>query len=744
MRFGSSSLRAALLLAAVTAPARAQAPVAVPAPATPSWSVDWIYGKDAAAIGRVPPFAWTSGGDVLFLAGKDAASAVPTIARVSAATGRRANAVDAGAALASLRALGAAAAPETLPWPDALDPAGRTAIYVLGGDLYALDLAASQFARLTATEAKEQLPRLSPDGSRVAFVRDNDLWVLDLSTKRETRLTADGSPTILNGTLSWVYWEEVFSRGDTGYWWSPDSRSLAFLRTDDGPVDLSTFTDFAPAVPRQVLQRYPRTGRPNPIVRLGVVPASGGAAVWMDPGSVPYEYLVGVAWLPDSKSVAVQTMNRPQTKLDVWRFDPATARAALVLSDSDPALVYQKELVFADGGKTWIASFEKDGHTHLFRYGADGARHNAVTQGPWSVRGGHSTGAAVGSAWFDDDAGFVYFTAIEKSPLESHLYRIRPDGTGMTRITREDGTHRVTLSPDRRFYVDAFSAADTPPSLTLHDASGKKIATLAESQAAALAPLRLGRREFATISAPDGFPLPASLLRPPDFDPAKRYPVLVHVYGGPGTPIVQNRWDREALFDQLLASRGYVVASFDPRSATGRSKTLEDLVVTRMMSDVELDDLRAAVKWLKEQSWADPARFGIWGWSGGGSYTLLAMTRTTEFKAGISGAPVTDWHFYDTKFGEAWMKTPEANPAGYALTSALPHAKDLSGRLMLVFGTYDDNVHPQNEWAFADALVEAGKPFDLMVYPMQKHGFTSDAAIRHRAEKMLEFWKRNL
>ncbi|HTR04511.1 MAG TPA: S9 family peptidase [Thermoanaerobaculia bacterium] len=735
------AIRFALLVlsaAAVAAPARSPAPRPASPAAVPSWTVDWIYGKEAAAIGRVPPFAWTSGGDVLFLAEDELPA---TIARVSAATGRRSNAVDAAAALATLRALGPAGAPETLPWPEALDPAGRTAIYVIGDDLYALDLAASRFERLTATDAREQLPRLSPDGSRVAFVRENDLWVLDLAAKKEIRLTSDGSPTILNGTLSWVYWEEVFSRGDTGYWWSPDSRSIAFLRTDDGPVDVSTFTDFDPAVPRQIVQRYPRTGRPNPTVRLGVVPASGGAAVWMDPASVPYEYLVGVAWLPDSRSVAVQAMNRPQTKLDVWRFDPSTAKTTLVLSDTDPALVYQKELVFADGGKTWIVSFEKDGHTHLFRYGADGARRNTITQGPWSVRGGRSYGAALGSAWVDDASGTVYFTAIEKSPLESHLYRVRPDGTGMARITKEDGTHRVTLSPDRRFYVDSFSTANTPPSLTLHDASGKTIATLSESRAAALAPLSPSRREFATIPTPDGFALPASVLEPPDFDPAKKYPVLVHVYGGPGSPIVQNRWDRESLFDQLLAARGYVVASFDPRSATGRSKTLEDAVVGKMMSDSELADLRTAVAWFKAQPWADPARFGIWGWSGGGSYTLLAMTRTTEFKAGISGAPVTDWHFYDTRFGEAWMKTPESNPAGYALTSALAHAKDLSGRLMLVFGTYDDNVHPQNEWAFANALIEAGKPFDLMVYPMQKHGFTSKAAIRHRAEKMLEFWK---
>ncbi len=703
-------------------------------------TVDWIYGDEAAAIAKVPKFAWTSAGDVLIL-DESRPPAARTIERVDPKTGRRTPAVDASAALTSLKALSARGAPEALAWPDALDSAGATAIYLFGDDLYALNLAGSRFERLTRTDAAETLPRLSPNGRQVAFVRGNDLWVLDLATKTETRLTSDGGDTILNGTLSWLYWEEIFDRGDTGYWWAPDSSAIAFLRTDESAVDVSLFTDFAPAVPRVIKQRYPRTGGANPTVRLGIADVSGKAIEWMEPSEVPYEYVLGVDWLPDSRAVAVQTTNRAQTRLDVWRFDRAGAKATRVVSDTDPALVYQKELQFADGGKTWIVSFEIDGHTHLFRYGADGVRRNAITQGPWSVRGGRSYGAPQGSAFVDEANGVVYFTAIEKSSLESHLYRIRLDGTGMARITKEDGTHKVAFSPDRRFYVDAYSNRNAPPSAALYDASGRRLAMLAESRTDLLAPYALAKRELLTIPAADGFALPASLLKPPGFDASKKYPVLIHVYGGPGSPIVQDRWDRESLFDQLLASRGYVVAAFDPRSATGQSKKLEDLVMRKMMSDVELGDLQAAVKWLKAQSWADPARFGIWGWSGGGSYTLLAMTRTQEFKAGISGAPVTDWHFYDTKFGESYMKTAEENPEGYACTSFVKRAKDLSGRLLLVFGTYDDNVHPQNAWAFADALIAAGKPFDIMVYPMRKHGFVDKPAIRHRAEKMLEFWK---
>jgi dipeptidyl-peptidase 4 len=729
MRRGTLSQVAILLLTALPLAAQAQRPL----------TVDWIYGEEASAITKVPKFAWTSGGEVLFLDERTPAAS-RTIERALPETGARSAAVDARAALASMSAV-SKEAPQALSWPDAIDPAGATAIYLFGDDLYALDLAASRFSRLTTTEAKEMLPRLSPDGRKVAFVRDNDLYVSDLAPKKETRLTSDGSETILNGTLSWVYWEEIFDRGDTGYWWAPDSSAIAFLRTDDSPVDVSTFTDIAPAVPRAIRQRYPRTGQRNPIVRLGIVELAAGKTAWMEPTGASYEYVLGVDWLPNSSAVAVHTVNRAQTRLEIWRFDRAGARATLVVSDTDPALVYQKELQFADGGKTWIVSFEKDGHSHLYRYGADGSRKNAVTQGDWSVRGNRSFQAAQGSAFVDDANGYIYFTAIQKSPLESHLYRVRPDGTGMVRITKEDGTHRIVLSPDRRFYVDTWSDANTPPSLAIYDVAGKRRVVLAESRTDLLAPFGLTKRELFTIPAPDGFALPASLLKPPDFDSAKKYPVLIHVYGGPGSPIVLDRWGRDDLFDHLLASQGFVVASFDPRSATGRSKELEDLVVGKMMSNVELADLVAAVKWLKSQPWADPSRFGIWGWSGGGSYTLLAMTRTQEFKAGISGAPVTDWHFYDTKFGEAYMQTAETNPEGYEFTSFVKRAKDLSGRLLLVFGSYDDNVHPQNAWAFADALIAAGKAFDIMVYPMQKHTFTDKAAIRHRAEKMLEFWK---
>ena len=250
--------------------------------------------------------------------------------------------------------------------------------------------------------------------------------------------------------------------------------------------------------------------------------------------------------------------------------------------------------------------------------------------------------------------------------------------------------------------------------------------------------------ELLTVPADDGTPLQASLLKPRGFDPARRYPVILAVYGGPGAPTVLDRWGGDAWFNQLLLKEGYVVASIDNRSATAASRAHETSVARRLWSDGELGDLLAGVRWLKAQPWVDPERIGVWGWSGGGMFTLVALTRSKEFKAGIAVAPGTDWRFYDTKFTEAYMKPPAENPDGYEHTSLVSRAKDLHGRLLLVFGTYDDNVHPQNSWAFVDEAVKAGIPFDLMAYPMRKHGIEDRPARIHLYKKMLEFWKQRL
>jgi dipeptidyl-peptidase-4 len=705
-------------------------------------TVDWVFSDEARALTALPTTVWTSANEVLLLDPR-----VPqgerTLERLDPATGKRSAAVDRGKALASLEALaGKEAVPEAVAWPESMDRAGRRAAYLFAGDVYVLDLAASRFERVTRTAAAESIARLAPDGARVAYVRDHDLWVTELASARETRLTADGSDTVLNGSLSWVYWEEIFDHDEDGFWWSEDSTAIAFLRTDESAVTTMTWVDFKQPVPALIHQRYPKAGGVNPDVRLGIADVRSGAVAWLDRGWAPYEYILRVTWKPDSRSVAVQTCNRAQTRLDLWLVARADGAAKRILSDPDDAWVTIHDLNFLSDGR-FVWSSERDGYTHLYLHAADGALVNRITSGEWSVRGtGSFYGAPLGAATVDEAGGRVYFTALEKASVERHLYRARLDGSGFERITREDGSHRVTLSPDRRRFLDVHSSHRALPSLTLRAAAGTAETVISPPRTELLAGLDVVYPELTTVPAADGFRLPARILRPAGFDPARRYPVIVNPYGGPSAPTVRDSFaGGSGLFDQVLARAGYVVFNVDPRSAAGIAKKLENTVVRNVWSDNELTDLLAGVRWLKAQSWVDPERVGIWGWSGGGTFTVLAMTRSTEFKAGIAVAALVDGRFYDTKFEEAYMKTPADNPEGYERIALHRGAKDLHGRLMLVHGTYDDNVHPQNLWMMVDELVKAGKQFNMLVYPMRQHGISDKPAQKHLYAAMLEFWK---
>ena len=689
-------------------------------------SVEWIYSDAGGEPTRLPPFAWTSDGDVLLLdtrKPKDARS----FERVTV-TGSRKPAVDRKAAWSSLTSLlGESGVPESLTWPESLDKAGHRAAYTLADDLFVLDLAASRFERLTRTAESESIPRLSPDGRRLAFVRGNDLLVVDLASRAESRLTSDGSASVLNGALSWVYWEEVFDHEDAGFWWSPDGKAIAFLRTDESAVSTVSFADFKPVVPRVITQRYPKAGGANPSVKLGVVEIGSGATVWMDPEAAPYEYVVAVEWAPDSKRVAVQTENRLQTRLDLYFVDRASGKPTRVLSETDPGWVNTHDLEFLADAKGFLWSSERDGYTHLYRYAADGTLQNAVTKGPWSVRGpGGFTTAPLGAiAAVDEARGFVYFTALEKSPVERQLYRARLDGSGQERLSREDGVHQVTLQPGppplpRR--------ALEPRQPALAVAARRRRQPRGDARAAARR--ARGRLRPPVPGAADG----AGRRRHAASRPHPQAESLRPVQALPGhprrlrrAPVPRGCWTRgtaacgstSCCSPKATSSRASTTAA--PPPPAGR---IETSVARRLWSDGELGDLEAGVRWLKSQPWVDPERVGLWGWSGGGTFTLVALTRSKEFKAGIAVAPVTDWRFYDTKFTEAYMKPPAENPDGYEHTSLVSRAKDLHGRLLLVFGTYDDNVHPAEQLGLRGRGRQGGHPV--------RHDGLPDAQARDR------------
>ena len=710
-------------------------------------SVEWMFSDEGENATALPRFAWLGTSDLLVF-DQRRPEAERTLDRLNAGTGERRAAIDRNAVLAGWKALlGEGGAPRAIAWPDAIDPSGKNVLYTISDDLFLVELSGSHVTRLTATPAFESIPRFSPDGRRVAFVRDNDLYALDLATRSEKRLTSDGSAVVLNGSLSWLYWEEVFNHETAGYWWSPDGGAIAFLRTDESAVSEILFPGVTPAVPAVIRQRYPKAGGANPLVRLGIVDVASGQTVFVDSDQAPAEYILGTVWQPDGKRLALQVTGRAQTRIDLYFVDRVTGAAAHILSESDPAWVNQHDLQFVEAdGKRFTWTSERDGHTHVYLATHDGARTTPITRGDWSLRGPNGFySEALNSVFVDPARGIAYVMAMEKSPIERHLYRVRLDGSGFERLTREDGEHRITMSPDRRFYVDSHSAHCTPPSLFVVDAeSGKRTVTIGATARDLPASLGWNCPELLTIPGSDGLKLQARVTRPPDFDASKKYPVIFYVYGGPSAPIVIDSFlysfANNAPFDQILVREGYVVVNIDPRSSTGASKTVENTVAGRVWSDVELNDLLAAVRWVKTQPWVDAARVGIWGWSGGATFTLLALTRSSEFKAGISIAPVTDWHFYDTKFTETYMKTPADNPDGYARTSLVALAKNLHGRLLLVHGTGDDNVHPQNSYAMIDALVEAGRRFDVMIYPMRKHSIDDRPARIHLYNKMLEFW----
>ena len=709
-------------------------------------TVEWIYSDTAKVIAAVHKYQWLEDNTAILFDTRLEKKERTFLKLDPQTQSELGPAVDREKALASLQEyLGKEDSTEYLEWPLSFDPYGNYAVYLYKKDIFLLDLAASEFRRLTQTETAEKAPRFSPDGSRLAFVRENDLYIYDLAVNREKRLTSDGSDTILNGTVSWVYWEEIFGRRDIGYWWSEDSKALVFLQTDESAVTKMHYVDFKPAVPRLITQRYPKAGTDNPVVKVGLMEIDSPQIKWIK--LEPYEYICRVKWHQDNQWFSVQTMNRAQTELNLFYIDRNTGKnLGKVLTETDTGWVnINDDLYFLESGN-FLWQSERDGYAHLYQFNKNGSLVGQVTKGSWALR---SSG---GPFWLrqsvvniDEEHSQVYFTSLEKSSIERHLYRIGLDGSGLQRITREEGGHKGSFSPDGKYYFDTYSNINTLPTLALYSRGGERLTMIAEPRPELLEELQLQTPELFTIPTTDGFLMPAQILKPKDFNPGKKYPLIFNIYGGPSAPTVFNRWQGLSLFfDNMLLNRGYLVVKFDHRSATAISKKLENRLLKMASGPREIVDIVDGIRWLKSQPYVDPNRVGIWGWSGGGSFTLNSMTNTREFKAGISVAPVTDWHYYDTKWAEFTMKRPQDNPEGYEKTSFVKTAKNLHGRLLLVHGTYDDNVHPQNSWHFIDELVKENIMFDMMFYPMRKHGIADDPAKIHLYNKMLEFWQEYL
>lgn len=607
-------------------------------------------------------------------------------------------------------------------------------LVTLAGDLYLYRLLDDEAVRLTSAGGEEREPTFSPDGSKVAFVRDNNLVVVDVARRRETALTSDGSATILNGRLDWVYEEEIYGRGHPrAYWWSPDSSRLAFLRIDDGPVSSYLTVDDIPYAPVVETWRYPRAGDPNPVARLGVVRASGGAPAWVDLSrySGVDHLVVRVGWTSDSAHVAYEVQDRTQTWLDLNIAPVDGQHPRTIVHESSKYWIGSDDVNLPtwlnDGSFLWLDS--RTGWPHLYHYKSDGTLLKQLTDGPWEVRSLEGV---------DERAGHVYFSGTERSAIGTDVYRVNLDGTGLRRVSEQAGTHDADFSPTFLYYLDTWSDATTPPQVALHRGDGSAVRVVDANPVPALSEYRLSKPEFVHVPTRDGFQMEAMMIRPPGFDPSRRYPVYQFTYGGPHEPQVRDAWNPQYMYHQLLAQKGIIVWICDNRSASGKGVT-STFAVHRRFGESELRDIEDGLDWLTQQPYVDASRIGIHGWSYGGFMTAYALTHSTRFAMGIAGGTVADWRDYDSVYTERYLGLPKDNPEGYRNSSPRWTAASLHGALLLIHGEIDDNVHPQNTMQLAYELQKANKPFRLMLYPKSRHGVTDPALVRHMRGVMLDF-----
>jgi dipeptidyl-peptidase-4 len=610
---------------------------------------------------------------------------------------------------------------------------GNELLYVSGGDLFLIHLADGKWDQITKTPEAERDPKVSPDGKLVSFRRGWDLYQLEIASRKETRLTRGGTDTLRNGALDWVYPEELDL--GTAYWWSPDSKRIAYLQFDTSREPIYPHEDLLKTPAVYEPQRYPQAGENNPDVRLGVVPASGGRTRWLDVGDTRDVYLLGRAgWMPDSRSVYITRLNRIQNRLELLSIDIESGNTPAILRESDPYWINLRgDVRFLADGQRFLWTSERDGFRHIYLYSIHGGLQAQITKGDWEVRD---------IAGIDEAAARVYYTSSEASPIETHFYSVSLSGSGKRRLDTESGNHSISMGSGGAYYLDSVSSTSSPPRATLHSGDGGLVSVYREADTAIADAYEILPTEIATFKGPDGTLLRGTLIKPAGFEPGKKYPLIVNVYGGPGAATIRNYWTGISM-DQVFAHRGFVVWQAENRGGSGRGHAFETAIY-QQLGVVELADQVAGVEYLISLGFVDSKRVGITGWSYGGFMTLNALLNAPDvFRCGIAGAPVTNWLNYDTIYTERYMQLPSQNPQGYRDTALPAHADRLAGKLMIVHNFEDDNVLFQNTLQMIDALQRAGKQFELSVYPQKTHGVTGPVS-RQMDQSMLDFFERNL
>jgi dipeptidyl-peptidase 4 len=624
-------------------------------------------------------------------------------------------------------------------------PKGDLILFARDNDLWIYDVRSGHTRRLTHDREEEEVPAFSPTGERVAFVKKNDLYTVELASDRVTRLTHDGSATVYNGILDWVYQEELAYRSaGRAYEWSPDGKLIAYLRLDDGLVPQYPITSYLSTHVGLTEQRFPQAGDPNPRPSLHVVKSGEEQQPgWNFPLPANVEYLSpSFTWTPDSQAVSILTLNRHENELNVHEWEPMKGNDRVVVTEKDPFWINSLDAPhFLNDGRRFLWLSERDGWLHLYLFAQDGKLLRKLTSGDWMID--HPIFSDVPMFQVDESSGWVYFPSTDPDPRERQLWRVRLEGGAPERVTRETGSHALNLSPDGHYLIDTFSDILTPTETRLLTPDGTLVAILDKPENH-LSDYALAKTELLEVKGRDGATLYARLLKPHDFDPGRKYPVVVFIYGGPHEQLVKHEWHSYSLVDHLFAQEGFLVWTLDNRGSWGRGHKWESSIFEHL-GQHELEDQLAGIDYLKSLPYVDASRIGIRGWSYGGYMTLYALTHAPDvFKCGAAGGPVTDWKFYDSIYTERYMRKPEENPEGYKDASPLQAAANLRGKVLLIHGADDDNVHMQNTFNFIDALIMAGHPFELYIQPGQKHGFNGQAVITYLNGRLLDFFKRNL
>ena len=604
-----------------------------------------------------------------------------------------------------------------------------TAVY------YLFDIKTKVLSPLDDTHQPQTLAEYSPDGKKVSYIHKNDLYIKDLASGKITQLTTDGKRNkIINGTTDWVYEEEF---GITkGYGWSPDSKHIAFLRFDEKEVKEFTMMYYEELYPEKYTFKYPKAGEANSKVTAHIVNVSNRKITPIVLGE--YEYIPRLQWSGTKNQLVIQTLNRHQNQLKYHLIDLTGKKMSQKVFFEESSKTYVEiddNLLILKDGNTILRTSEADGYNRIYKLTFDGAN--------TKITNGNDVMEFYG---IDESNGKIYYAEVGNRAIYKCIYRINLDGSGKEAISSAEGNNSAEFTSGMKYFVKTWSDANTPPVYTLCSNDGKAIRVLEENAALnkKLADFPLSKKEFITLDA-NGIKLNASIIKPTNFDPTKKYPVYMNVYGGPGHNEVTDAWDgNDYMYHQLLAQKGYIVVSVDPRGNMYRGTEFKKCTYLQL-GKLETEDIINTAKTLQALSYVDPNRIGIMGWSYGGFMSSLAITKGADvFKMAIAVAPVTSWRYYDNIYTERFMRTPQENASGYDDNSPVNFVKQLKGKYLLIHGSADDNVHYQNTMEMINALVKADKQFDLFIYPNKNHGIYGGNTRNHLFNMMLNYTLNNL